>query len=107
MIICAKNHRLGDRRPDSPAGYAGLFCIYCGEPVADLKAEEGQIVLESRNPQRRRYVAVVHRDKQRIASDVQIGALDANLLLDGRENVSLRTYKLLLAFQDTEEKLEL
>ena len=116
MIRCSANHLLGDFRAGS-SDYVGLFCLYCGDQVADIAVDNGQLRLQARNAPpnkqpRRLYLAAIYRnnqqESQRVIQDVQPGPPNALLFLAGsNQPLTLPTHRLLLAFQDAEEKLEL
>jgi len=92
------NHTLA---PD----YVGLHCIYCGEPVAQIEAEDGQLVL--RKDRRSRYVAVVQRSKQRVVHSAQVISAALHVEFEDADNGSEPLHVVLGAFQDPEEKLEM
>lgn len=98
------NHRLD-------ADYVGLFCPYCGDTVAEIANEQGQLVLRdtrAERARRSRYVAVIHGGKQRAVNDVQMNSADMTLSLSSEANpLDVHTPQVLMAFQDPEEKLEL
>jgi hypothetical protein len=100
----ACNHRLD-------ADYVGLFCPYCGDAVAEINKEYGQIVLRDRRserPKRPRYIAVVRGSKQRVVEEVQVNSAETVLTLSGEPSpIEMLTPLVLMAFQDPEEKLEL
>ena len=89
--------------------YPGCFCIYCGEPVAVIEADEyGQLYhqrIERDKP--RRYVAVIHKDQQRAVASLTLDTGRVSLLFKGdNEPTKLEASLLLSAFQDGETESE-
>ena len=97
--MCNHMSKLG---PD----YPGLFCIYCGEPVASIKAEDGQILLD--NGKTRKYVAVIHKNKQKAVDWIDPDAARPRIGFKGEgKEVELDTSRLITAFQKADEVLSI
>ncbi|HLL75268.1 MAG TPA: hypothetical protein VK421_08365 [Pyrinomonadaceae bacterium] len=88
-----------------PPDYVGLHCIYCGESVARVEAEDGQLVL--RRDHRSRYVAVVQHGKQRVVRSAQVIAAALEIEFDDADRGEEPLHQVLVAFQDPEEKLDM
>lgn len=94
-------HRLGDE-------YPGLFCLYCGQPSATIGADResgGQIYLERDG--RRRYVAVIYKDKQKVVKELDDQQEHLVVRFGDGDEAEVRTHELLLAFQNPEEVLKI
>jgi len=89
--------------------YPGCFCVYCGAKIADIKADgHGQIFLEPiERAGERRYVAVIHKDQQRVVENVSLEQGRARILFKGDGDATqIEATILLSAFQDGEEEKE-
>lgn len=93
------------KHPGLGADYPGLFCIYCGQKIAELEADEGQLLM--RRDEMRKYVAVVQGRKQKALRRIDDHNQEPSIVLnfDGSENAEMKTYKVLLAFQEPQECL--
>ena len=100
-MTCPNGHKLDD-------DYAGLFCIYCSEPVASIVNADGQLALKDNESNRyKKYAAIIYKDKQREVSNVEvISSITEIKFKDGEEvKNDLKTHQVIMAFQDPEEKL--
>jgi len=86
----------------------GLFCVYCGKPVAKINKEDGQLVLVNENGQRK-YVAVIYNGKQKKVANVDPGTTKVGIEFagDGKaERYEPKLSDVIRAFQNTDEVLE-
>jgi hypothetical protein len=99
-MSCEHSAILGD-------AYPGRFCIYCRAEVAKINADEhGQIYLERDG--RRKYVAAIHKDRQRAAEGLTLDQGRPRITFKGDGDptpVDMTT--LLSAFQDHDEVLRI
>jgi hypothetical protein len=89
--------------------YPGCYCIYCGQDIAQIESEEGQIVLKDlRGDRIRKYLAVIHKGQQKRVEEIVPGAPRSRIRFsDGGQEMELDTARVILAFQDSEEVLRL
>lgn len=97
---CPRGHKLDE-------DYAGLYCIYCNAPVASIEKAEGQLALRRIDSNRlQKYLAVIYKEKQRAVVDVEVTGEHTEIKFDNDElKADLKTYQVLMAFQEPEEKL--
>jgi hypothetical protein len=96
------------RHPDleGDLSYAGTYCVYCGESVARLEIEAGQIALAKNSGNKKKYLAVEYGDKQSIvqAGDTPDGAT-WDLRLNQNEQISIPVADVVNALQRLDELL--
>ena len=97
---CPRGHKLDD-------DYVGLYCIYCNDPVASIENAEGQLALRQHETNRlKKHVGVVYKEKQTRVADIQVVNDHVEMGFEGGERKDdLKTYEVLLAFQEPEETL--
>ncbi|RMG46826.1 MAG: hypothetical protein D6723_16730 [Acidobacteria bacterium] len=90
--------------------YPGRFCIYCGDEIAEIDAEGGQIILKSKSENRRKYIAVIFNDRQVRVKSINLGGNDSDIEIEFEEEEG-KTKRpgrdLILAFQNSEEVLRI
>jgi hypothetical protein len=89
--------------------YPGCFCIYCGARIANIEADEyGQLFRESLEREAaRRYVAVIHKDQQRVVERLSLDQGRAGIRFKGdADSTAVNVTDLLSAFQDGEDERE-
>jgi hypothetical protein len=93
------------KHPNLKADYPGLFCIYCGQKIAELEVDEGQLML--RRGDARRYVAVIQGRKQKVVRSIDDNNQELSIALQftSGESAELKTHKVLMAFQTPQESL--
>jgi hypothetical protein len=86
--------------------YPGIYCVYCGEAVAKLEIEAGQIAVAKNSGDRKKYLAVEYGDKQSIvqAGETPDGAI-WDLRLNQNEQVSIPVADVVNALQRLDELL--
>lgn len=94
--MCTHISKLG---PD----YPGCFCIYCGDRVARIYAEHGQVVLDNRKAPR--YVSVIHQNQQKAVKDINADAPRPRIEFSDGNFEEIDSSRLTMAFQDSEEVL--
>ena len=86
--------------------YPGCFCVYCGARLAELQVEEGQLALAQQEGSGRRYVAALHKEKQRVVEGVSLESGRGRLRFRGdAAELEVSATALLSAFQAPEEVL--
>jgi hypothetical protein len=94
MTPCEHADRLWAR------GYPGRFCIYCDAEIAEINAEDGQVVLTTGRG--KRYVAALHQAQQRIVEQIDMTAPYVRFKDDDQE-VAFETSGLIASFQQPDE----
>ncbi|MFL6211548.1 MAG: hypothetical protein ACJ74W_22050 [Pyrinomonadaceae bacterium] len=83
--------------------YVGLYCLYCGDKIADIGNDEGQVVLR-RSGRSPKYVAIIHRGRQKVVMEAEEQSDSVAIKFRDAE-VEVRNHELLLSFQQPEEVL--
>lgn len=88
--------------------YPGIYCIYCGEPVAKLDIEAGQIAVVKNSGNGKKYLAVEYGDRQSVvqAGDTPDGAV-WELRLNQNEQINVPIADVVNALQRSDELLTL
>jgi hypothetical protein len=89
--------------------YPGCFCIYCGVRIANIEADEyGQIYREGLEREAaRRYVAIIHKDQQRVVERLNLDQGRASIRFKGDSDpTNVNVTDLLSAFQDGADERE-
>jgi hypothetical protein len=85
----------------------GLFDLHTGVRIAEIKVENGLLYRNDLRTNSRSYISVIYKNKQMRVSDFRNTGTKFDIIFDDRSEIAVDATKLLLSFQDPEQRLEL
>ncbi len=68
-----------------PSSYTGKYCIYCGDELAQIYVNEGQLVLRDLRTNKRKYLSVIYNNRQMRAEEIFFGLPHPRITFSDRE----------------------